>query len=157
MLMFNDWLLTYHLRFLNSSEKEALWDLLSALQETTAAGRAAPHAAFRGLILKSILGWMQSAAKEMLTLPVFGMKNPFPVAPCRLSRWRRYVRQRRAVATWRWTCTCVPEQIRTFCFSPRVKETSGVGTDARRLILKTSYTHTNEASTRVKAELLSCH
>lgn len=71
----------------------------------------------------------------MLTLPVLVTRNPFPEAPCRLSRWRRYARQRRAVATWRWTCICVPEQIGTFCFT-QVRETSGVGTLDCDLIMR---------------------
>lgn len=83
---------------------------LAALPWTTAApGRAGPHAAFGGLILASILGWTQSAAEEMLTLPVPVINNPFPAAPRRLSRWARYVRQPYLRVD---VCLCVSEQIR---------------------------------------------
>lgn len=60
------------------------------------------------LILTSILGWTQSAAEEMLTLPVPVVNNPFPAAPRRLSRWAGYVRQPYLRVD---VCLCVSEQI----------------------------------------------
>lgn len=82
---------------------------LEALPWATAAqGRAGPHAAFGGLILTSILGWTQSAAEEMLTLPVPVINNPFPAAPRCLSRWAGYARQPYLMVD---VCLCVSEQI----------------------------------------------
>lgn len=86
-LILSDWFLkcVYSLKYKGST----LVVVSVAVDNNSSTGSAGPHATLGRLILKSILGWTQSAADTSCP----GNNNPFPAAPCRLSAWTAYVRR----------------------------------------------------------------